>query len=390
MKELQALISAAAAFKGKLEGLKRDSKGPEFWYPYDSFRVFPVLTSLLKDGHRDLNVLRGAAPLLDIGCGDGDLSFFFESLGWPVVAIDSANPNYNQTAGFATLHRALNSRVEFHMSDIDEGFFLPGRTFGLALCLGVLYHLKNPFGFLEKLARHSRYCLLSTRVAQVTPKGTSLEGEPLAYLLDPLEANSDPSNFWIFSASGLRRLFERTGWDLCEYTTIGVQKGSSPSCNDRDQRAFCMLRSKRPDPWLNIDLDGGWHPMENDSWRWTERVFSIRLQGPIPGPIPKGDPILRFRFLLPQDILAVTGPVQLKATIEEETLKTATFAVAGEHTYETPLPSSLLGTTDVRIKFELDKCWGPTDVDQRELGLLVAFWDYRQLTPVALTPVAVA
>lgn len=377
--------SAATAFKAHLEKLRHDNKSPEFnWYPYDSFGSLPVLTSLMN-GRWDLNNLRGPAPLLDIGCGDGDLSFFFESLGWPVIAVDNANPNFNETRGFTTLHRALNSTVEFHKYDLDQGLPLTGRTFGLALCLGVLYHLKNPFVLLETSARHARHCFLSTRIAQVSPKGAPMEDEPLAYLLDPFEANDDPSNFWIFSEAGLRRIFDRCGWELCEYTTTGVQNGSTPTRNDRDQRAFCMLRSKLPDPWLNIDLDGGWHPMENNSWRWTERVFSIRLSGPI----TKADPILRFTFHLPQQILDATGPLRLTASIGAERLKTCAFSVSGQHTYETPLPSGLLTTSDVCIRFELDKCWGPRASDQRQLGVQVAFWDYQQRTPSSLSPVSV-
>jgi hypothetical protein len=195
--------------------------------------------------------------------------------------------------------------------DLDTGLGLSGRTFGLALCLGVLYHLKNPFGFLEELARRARYCLLSTRIAQVTPGGTAMAGEPLAYLPAPFETNHDASNYWIFSEAGLQRLFDRTAWDLCDYTTTGAQTASDPRAGDRDQRAFALLRSKLPDPWAGIDLDGGWHEMEEGSWRWTERAFSVRSK-------PGG--ALRLRFRLPEMIFDAIGPVKLRASVGEECL----------------------------------------------------------------------
>src|SRR5712691_8969924 len=194
------LASAAVPFKKRLDQIKHANSSAEFgWYPYDTFQVLPVWTSMLQDDRRDLLALAGAAPVVDIGCGDGNLSFFFESLGCRVLAIDNWNPNYNRTLGFKALHTALGSSVEFQGFDLDTGLDLRGRTFGLALCLGVLYHLKNPFALLETLAHHTRHCLLSTRIAQVTLRGTPIAEEPIAYLLNPLEANNDASNYWVFS-----------------------------------------------------------------------------------------------------------------------------------------------------------------------------------------------
>src|SRR5205085_3356062 len=134
------------------------------------------------------------------------------------------NSNFNRTLGFRSLHTALGSSVEFQMCDLDDAFDLRGRTFGLALCFGVLYHLKNPFSFLETLARHARHCILSTRIAQVTLRGTPITDEPIAYLLHAFEANNDASNYWVLSEAGLRRILDRTGWDLCDYKTTGFQQ----------------------------------------------------------------------------------------------------------------------------------------------------------------------
>lgn len=383
---IQELASAARLFHNRLAEIKRSNRSGEFgWYPYDSFSVFPVLNAMLKDERTQLVELAGAAPVLDIGCGDGDLSFFFESLGCGVLAIDNRNPNFNRTLGFRSLHAALGSSVEFLMCDLDAGLNLVGRTFGLALCLGVLYHLKNPFGFLEALARCARYCLLSTRIAQVTQLGTRIVDEPIAYLLNPFETNNDASNYWIFSEAGLRRILERTGWDLCDYTTTGCPDGSNPTHSDRDQRAFCMVRSKLPDPWLASDLDGGWHAMEQGSWRWTERVFAVRL---IRG--ASSAATLRFRFSLPQAILKVTGPIRLHAVVAAERLPTSVYDSPGEHTYEQRIPPAALTSEKVFVRFELDKACQPTSADCRELGVQVAFWSNDDPTPRMLCPIDVS
>jgi hypothetical protein len=256
----------------------------------------------------------------------------------------------------------LDSSVELVDCDVDRGLELRGRTFGLTICLGILYHLKNPYLLLETLARHSRYCLLSTRVAQVTVGGTKIEREPVAYLLDPLEANHDPSNYWIFSESGLRRIVDRAGWDVCDFVTNGYHRGSNPAAGDRDQRAFCLLSSKLPDPWLGCDLDGGWHEMEAGSWRWTERVFGVRL--PSPG---GATATLHFRF-------RTAGPARLTVDIEGERLPPVEYGDAGEHVYEQRVPPACLRNSAVPVRFELDRAVRPPAPDTRELGVQVAFW----------------
>src|SRR5206468_8152945 len=89
-----------------------------------------------------------------------------------------------------------------------------------------------------------RYCFLSTRIARQTDKGQQISQGPIAYLLVPNECNNDSTNFWIFSEEGLKRLINRTGWSLLSYLSIGVTPNSTPADPERDERAFCLLRSE--------------------------------------------------------------------------------------------------------------------------------------------------
>jgi hypothetical protein len=70
--------------------------------------------------------------------------------------------------GACTLARELGSTARLWDVDLDSRFEVQ-RHYGLALMLGVLYHLKNPFYALEQAAQHARYCILSTRVAPFDP-----------------------------------------------------------------------------------------------------------------------------------------------------------------------------------------------------------------------------
>jgi 2-polyprenyl-3-methyl-5-hydroxy-6-metoxy-1,4-benzoquinol methylase len=376
------LAEAAARFSHRLERVK-NQLSPDFeWYPYSTLEAFPILNSMLREERRNLLALAGSSPLLDIGCGDGAVSFFIESMGSAVKAIDHPATNYNRTLGFKALRTALGSSVVLELRDLDLGFDLRQHTYGLGICLGVLYHLKNPFGLLETLARHVRYCVLSTRIAQVTSGGTPITKDPVAYLVGSSETNQDSSNYWIFSETGLRRLLDRTGWDLCDYITTGCANGSDPYRADRDQRAYCAIRSKLPDPWVDLDLAGGWHALENGSWRWTERVFAVRLPGK-----PSGAR-LTFRFILPESILQALGPIRLTATMDGSRLPGSDYRTPGEHTYIQTIPSAALAGNETLVRFELDKAWhAPDTEDRRELGVQVAFWSYESKPPRALSPI---
>lgn len=124
-KDIRELASDALAFRSRLEGIKQANRSQEFdWYPYDPFELFPVLTSMLREERRQFAELAGAGPILDIGCGDGALSFFFESLGCRAQAIDSPATNYNRTLGFQRLKAALGSAVDFEACDLDSGLDL--------------------------------------------------------------------------------------------------------------------------------------------------------------------------------------------------------------------------------------------------------------------------
>ncbi len=128
--------------------------------------------------------------------------------------------------------------------NLDSYFNLPASTCDLIFFLGILYHLKNPFFVLESLSKVTRYLLISTRVARFAPQGEPVKDLPIAYLLHPEETNNDSTNYWIFSETGLMRLFERTGWDVLISRNVGDTQTSDPARPDRDERCFALLISR--------------------------------------------------------------------------------------------------------------------------------------------------
>ena len=167
--DIRALLEAGKLFRRKLQAIK-DAATDIAWYPYDSLASLDLLDQVLTGDSRRLSYLSANEPVLDIGCGDGDLSFLMESLGFAVHALDYAPNNFNGMRGVAFLKRMRSTRVfPIHSTDLDAALDLPQGNFGLVLLLGVIYHLKNPLGLLAELAHRTSYCILSTRTMQLTP-----------------------------------------------------------------------------------------------------------------------------------------------------------------------------------------------------------------------------
>jgi len=226
--------------------IKLAHRAKSFWYPYATLRNVAVLERL--SAMAELNLLqlcRGQyGKIADIGAADGDLAFFLEKQGLSVDVIENESTNFNRLEGAQILKHALDSSVSIRSVDLDSQFPLSGEKYDAIFLLGTLYHLKNPFLILERLARMTEYCFVSTRIAKQTADGQPLSPYPIAYLLGPKECNNDNTNFWIFSEEGLKRLIDRAGWNVVSYLTIGDTTHSTPADPDRDERAFCLLQSK--------------------------------------------------------------------------------------------------------------------------------------------------
>jgi hypothetical protein len=316
---------------------------PFDWYRFDSFANLTQFDKLIAGGLESLARLAGDEPVADIGVADGDLAFLFESLGCDVTAIDWPGTNANQMRGIELLRRELGSQVRILEIDLDDQFRLDGDRFGLVLALGLIYHLKNPFYFVEKLAIHSRRAVFSTRIL---PRGTT--SDPIARLTASREFEDDPTNFWFFSEAGLERLLDRAGWDIMARNISG---------DGVDDRYFCLAESRIAKCRPRVRLLNGWHEIENGAWRWTKREFAAVLEDPSQGSR------FEMRFRVVPEILH--SPLAVEAEIDGVPLGPEIFVRPGDHVYSRRVPvQALKHVARIRLSHAFE-------ANGRELGVIV-------------------
>ncbi|MEZ5356783.1 MAG: class I SAM-dependent methyltransferase [Bryobacteraceae bacterium] len=365
-KPVSPLVARAWEFQQELLARKAELSVDFDWYPYDSMANAVHLDALCDGGLAGLLGMIEGELVADVGCADGDFALFLESLGCRVHAVDHPMANHNSMRGVRAMKEALGSQIEIHRADLDSCFELPAERYKLIFFFGTLYHLRNPFQTLERLAAKAEYCVVSTRIARRLPNGLDVGDAPVAYLLDADELNADNSNFWIFTEAGLRRLLRRSHWAVERFVSVGDRTESDPT-SGRDERAFCLGRSTFG--VTGVDLMAGWNPPEGSGWRWTERSFSIRC--PLQGHVSSGR--LRMTFYLAPEFLETwkTLTVRYSGTGEART-RGEVFDQPGSHTMTIDLLPLWDGQRSrSEVYFTLDHWLDPDAADKRERGIIV-------------------
>jgi hypothetical protein len=173
----------------------------------------------------------------------------------------------------------------------------------------------------------------------------------------------------------LQRVMRRAGWDVIHYKTFGPVATADPVTTEGDARAFILAKSRISGPPRGFRLRQGWHQLEDNSWRWTERIFSMELDASA----SRQPATLRFMFQLPEVVFAQTPALTLAVRLNGTPLASGIYSMPGEHEYIAAVPPS---DAEVSIvEFELSHAIAPSDLDRRELGLLV---DFSGAPPIGL------
>jgi tRNA (mo5U34)-methyltransferase len=359
------LIQRLQVFSSRVRQVRQQPTPEISWYPYDTLGSLRNFEGIFRKHWERFHRSLGSGPVLDLGCGDGDMGFFFASFGCKVCAIDNPSTNFNGMKAVYMLRERLGLNIEIRESNLDSQFQLD-EGWGLVLLLGLLYHLKNPYSVLEYLAPRAQYLLLSTRIARRTMKGLPIQNEPLAYLLDDGEAGGDPTNFWIFSETGLARILKRTGWFEIGSYSLGDIQASNPADPEADERAFVLLRSGRCSADANLLLLDGWKDMDERACRSTLRQFRLQVHAR-GGSDPQGF----FMNVVVPEVMTGAGPVTLHCAINGQACPAAVYSAPGSYLYRASMPEGLDYSRPMVFDFAVDH--RPVADEINAPGIIVPF-----------------
>jgi hypothetical protein len=122
------------------------------------------------------------------------------------------------------------------------------------------------------------------------------------------------------------------------------------------------------DPQYASQLIHGFYPIEQ-SWRWTQKSFAVRLVAPS-GSAQKGAQ-LQLRFGIPDPIIQTLNSITLSAAVNGFQLAPQHYEKSGQYSYTRDVTADHLQTIFVPVEFTLDRALPPGPTDKRELGIVV-------------------
>jgi tRNA (mo5U34)-methyltransferase len=188
------------------------------------FHTFDFGNGIVTDGYdksyRRIRTLHmpedlSGMSVLDIGSWDGFFAFEAERRGASrVLATDSfcwSGEGWGTKDGFNLARNILNSKVEDR--EIDVMNLSPEKVgeFDLVLCLGVLYHMRDPLLALEKVfSVTKRQLILDTHIDCMTIK------RPVIAFYPGKELNNDGSNWCGPNRAAVEAMLKTVGFKRVE------------------------------------------------------------------------------------------------------------------------------------------------------------------------------
>jgi hypothetical protein len=123
------------------------------------------------------------------------------------------------------------------------------------------------------------------------------------------------------------------------------------------------------DPSAEPQLLRGFYPLEQGTWRWTAKSFSVILAAPPPVEGHQAD--LDLRATLP-DALQQYLPITLSAEINHQQVGAHVFSeLVREQLVTISIPEGVLTAEPALVEFTLDKGIEPSESDGRDLGMVI-------------------
>ena len=120
------------------------------WYEDENCQYRKMVDDSIAPFRNYTNVKRGT--LLDLGCGDGLISYRLKEMGFEVTGVDENHIGLlfaQARAGIKTIEADLNT-------------FMPKKEYDYAICVDTIEHLKNPENIKNILKKINKFAVIVT------------------------------------------------------------------------------------------------------------------------------------------------------------------------------------------------------------------------------------
>ena len=157
---------------------------------------------------------------------------------------------------------------------------------------------------------------------------------------------------------------------LIIFTPVGCKRKRHPAKTAEEEPTGLATMVQAADPRAAVQLTSGFHPVEQNAWRWTMGKFSVVAKPPT-GAGRKGATLL-VKFVIPDVEIEKLKSMTLSASANGTKLEPETYTTGGQHTYSRDVPAAAMQGDAVTLNFALDKFLPPSGEDSRELGIIMS------------------
>lgn len=145
----------------------------------------------------------------------------------------------------------------------------------------------------------------------------------------------------------------------------GCKRAARPAGPAQELQSVVQMNDVR----AGEQLLSGFYSIEGDAWRWTAGKFSASLKPP-PGAVQDGAR-LELKLNIPDVVVQQLGAITLSASAGGARLTPAKYSAAGNYVYAADVPVDALRGPSVTVEFSTDKTLPATQIEKRELALIV-------------------
>jgi hypothetical protein len=128
-----------------------------------------------------------------------------------------------------------------------------------------------------------------------------------------------------------------------------------------------------------VRILGGFHAIEQESWRWTTKQFALEVV------LPQGRKTTEFalKLIVPEAVVQAGRQVKVSCYCEGEKAGAITLDSPGAIEFRGVFTSRMLQQTVIPLEFEVESAYAAAG-DIRELGVIVPVLDRSQASTARL------